>query len=130
MTDKPEESFNEPIYLVYDDQCPVCRTWCRDAFSDSSTGITLVDARRPGDLMDEITAAGLDVDQGMVLKVNGKLFYDAEAIREATALSPRRGIAGSMNHVLFSRNGAAALAYPLGKAFRSLLLRLLGIPLI
>jgi len=109
---------------------PVCRTWCKDAFPVSSTSITLVDARKLGDLMDEITAAGLDVDQGMVLKIDGKLFYGADAIREATALSSRRGLAGSLNHVLFSRKGVAALAYSVGKTFRSLLLRLLGIPLI
>ncbi|MGH8665763.1 MAG: hypothetical protein ACREUX_15990 [Burkholderiales bacterium] len=31
-------------------------------------------------LMDEITAAGLDIDQGMVLKLRGQMYYGADAI--------------------------------------------------
>lgn len=65
-----EPSAQEVIWLVYDHDCPVCRTYCKYVrIRDTVRRLRLVDARQPGALMDEITAAGLDIDQGMVLRL-------------------------------------------------------------
>ena len=54
------------IYVLYDDQCPFCRSYCRLLrLREAAGGLVLVDARKPSALMDEITARGLDIDQGM-----------------------------------------------------------------
>ena len=46
----------------------------------------LVDARKGGcALMDEITARGLDIDEGMVVKVGNDLHYGSDAIFELGA---------------------------------------------
>lgn len=121
---------DEPVYLVYDDDCPVCHTWCTDAFPDERAGVVLVDARKDSALMDEITAAGLDIDQGMVLKVGDTLHYASDAVREATRRSRRGGLVGALNRTFFGSQTLAQMSYPVGRAVRNGLLRVLGIPFI
>lgn len=115
-------------WLVYDGECPVCKTYCkyiriRDAVGD----LQLVDARQPGPLMDEITAAGLDIDQGMVLKFKDVIYYGPDAIHMLTLLSTPSGIFNRINYYVFSTKPGAQIFYPIGKAFRILLLKLLSI---
>ena len=130
MAEKPDLQQPEQAYLVYDDDCPVCRTWCSDAFPDDSAGVVLVDARKDSALMEEITAAGLDIDQGMVLKVGDQLHYASDAVREATRRSQRGGLMGGLNRTFFGSQALARISYPTGRAFRNGLLRLMGIPFI
>jgi len=117
-------------YLVYDDDCPMCRTWCRGAFPDGDGDVVLVDARQGGPLMDEITAAGLDIDRGMVLKVGDTLHYGPDAIHQATLRSRRSGAVGALNRLLFRSGRVARLVYPPCREARNLVLRLLGIPFV
>ncbi len=119
---------DEGVWLVYDGECPVCRTYCSYIRIRQATGqLHLVDARQPGELMDEITAAGLDIDQGMVLKMSGQLYYGADAIHMLTLLSTPSGLFNRFNYYLFSTRLGSRILYPLGKALRNLLLKVLGI---
>ena len=119
---------DEGVWLVYDGECPVCRTYCSYIRIRQATGqLHLVDARQPGALMDEITAAGLDIDQGMVLKMSGQLYYGADAIHMLTLLSSPSGLFNRFNYYLFSTRLGSRILYPLGKALRNLLLKVLGI---
>jgi predicted DCC family thiol-disulfide oxidoreductase YuxK len=119
---------DEGVWLVYDGECPVCRTYCSYIRIRQATGqLHLVDARQPGALMDEITAAGLDIDQGMVLKMSGQLYYGADAIHMLTLLSTPSGLFNRFNYYLFSTRLGSRILYPLGKAVRNLVLKVLGI---
>ena len=116
------------VWLVYDGECPVCKTYCKYIrIRDAVGNLQLVDARQPGILMDEITAAGLDIDQGMVLKFKDVIYYGADAIHMLILLSTPSGIFNRINYYVFSTKIGAKIVYPLGKAFRTLLLKLLGI---
>lgn len=116
------------VWLVYDDECPVCRTYCRRVRIEQSVGrLHLVDARQPGPLMDEITAAGLDIDQGMVLKLGQARYYGADAMHMLTLISTRTGWFNRLCFLFFGSRPGAHVFYPLGKAFRNLVLKLLGI---
>ena len=118
----------EPIWLVYDGECPVCKTYCKYIRIREAVGnLQLVDARQPSAIMDEITAAGLDIDQGMVLKFERVIYYGADAIHMLTLLSSPSGLFNRVNYYLFSSKLGAKILYPLGKALRSLILTLLGI---
>lgn len=83
--------------------------------------------REGGALMDEITRAGLDIDQGMVVKVDGTLYYGPDAIRVLTLMSGRVGWFNRLNSVLFATPRRAGIVYPMGKALRNLVLKLMGI---
>lgn len=116
------------VWLVYDGQCPVCTTWSTHARIREAAGrLHLVDARQPSALMDEITAAGLDIDQGMVVKVDGAMYYGPEAIRVMTLLSTRSGLFNRLNYWFFGGTRRSRAFYPLGKAFRNLVLKVMGI---
>ena len=116
------------VWLVYDGQCPLCNAWCRAARIREAVGrLHLVDAREPGPLMDEITAAGLDIDQGMAVKFRDVIYYGPDAIRIVTLLGTRSGWINRVNYAFFGTPVRAGLFYPVGKAFRNLVLRLLGI---
>lgn len=119
---------NGDVWLVYDGECPVCNTYCKYARVSAAVGqLHLVDARQPGPLMDEITAAGLDIDQGMVVKFKDVMYYGPEAIRVLTLLSTRSGLFNRINYYFFGTSRRARIFYPFGKALRNLVLTLLGI---
>lgn len=74
------------LLLIYDKQCPFCDRYARLVRIRASVGeLRLVNAREPGAAMDEISAVGLDIDQGMVLKIGERLYYGAEAMQVAGA---------------------------------------------
>ena len=82
---------DDQIDLVYDPQCPVCEFYCqRIDVSESSGKLSRIDARKDSPIMNEITTAGLDIDQGMVVKVGTELYYGSEAIHQLALLSSRR----------------------------------------
>lgn len=116
MTDK--------IEILYDDQCPICRSYCTKVqLKDEAQNLTLTDARKPGALMDEVTALGLDIDEGMVVKIDGDIYYGSEAMRVLVPMTK----AGSLQHMLFGTRKISAVVYGFCKGFRNLLLRALRI---
>jgi predicted DCC family thiol-disulfide oxidoreductase YuxK len=122
MTDK------DHITIVYDDQCPVCRTYCAGLKPQADgPALDLVDARQGGALMDEITARGLDIDQGMVVKIGDTLHYGSDAIHELSKYAGTKNAMGVMGRVFFGSRFIARIVYPPCKAVRNVLLRMLGI---
>jgi predicted DCC family thiol-disulfide oxidoreductase YuxK len=117
----------EPILLVYDKQCPACDFYCSLVRIRADVGeLQLVDARDGGLIMDEITAAGLDIDQGMVLKVGGQLYYGSDAIHALSLLSTRAGFFNRLSYWSFRSKALSRVLYPVLRTLRNLLLKMLG----
>ena len=115
------------IQLVYDRQCPACDFYCQRIDIDANAGnLVRVDARDASDVLDEVTSLGLDIDEGMVLKVGDELFYGADAINALALLSSRTGIFNRLMYWAFRSRGLSRFLYPVLKACRNLLLKLLG----
>jgi predicted DCC family thiol-disulfide oxidoreductase YuxK len=116
----------EPIILVYDKECPVCDNYCQMVRIREEIGeLMLVDAREPTRIMDEITALGWDIDQGMVLKIGNRLYYGAEAIHALALISSRSGVFNRLNYWLFKSKWLSHLFYPILRSLRNLLLKIL-----
>jgi predicted DCC family thiol-disulfide oxidoreductase YuxK len=114
------------IHLVYDRECPVCEAYCRMVRIREAAGVLrLVNARDAGEIMDEITAKGLDIDEGMVLKVGNTVYYGADAIHLLSLISSRSGVFNRLTYWFFRSKGLSAVIYPLFRFFRNLLLKLL-----
>jgi len=112
------------IEILYDDQCLVCRSYCTKVqLKDDAQKIILTDARKSSVLMDKVTAQGLDIDEGMVVKLDGKIYYGSEAMRVLVPLTK----AGRLQRFLFSTKNLSAIVYGFCKGVRSLLLRALRI---
>lgn len=114
------------VLLVYDRECPACNYYCQLARIRDTVGeLTLVDARLPGPVMQRITAAGLDIDQGMVLVVGSEMYYGADAIHMLSMLSTRAGFFNRLSYHLFRSKRVARILYPVLRSLRNLLLRIL-----
>ena len=117
----------EEILLVYDRECPACNAYCQVVNIRESVGdLRIVDARENSEVMEEITAQGLDIDQGMVLKMGGQLYYGADAIHALALIGGRSGIFNRMNYWMFKSKTASSIFYPILRFFRNLLLKILG----
>ncbi|MCW4630262.1 MULTISPECIES: DUF393 domain-containing protein [Marinomonas] len=120
MTDKQ-------ILLIYDKECPACHFYCQIVRIRQSVGeLVLIDARDNPEVMVEVNAKGLDIDQGMVLKMDGQLYYGADAIQLLALLSSRSGVFNRLNYWLFRSKKIAAILYPILRSCRNLLLKVLG----
>ena len=118
----------DKAWLVYDGECPACRNYARLLDARESVGeLILVNARDGGEVVDEIRRLGYDLNEGMVLKMNGRRYFGADALNVLAALSARRGgFAAAVNRALFASPRAARIGYPLLKAGRRALLKILG----
>ena len=115
------------ILIVYDKQCPACDYYCNMVRIRESVGrIVLVDAREGGPIMEEITARGLDIDQGMVVKVGDRIYYGPDAIHALSLMGTNKGWFNRLAYWSFRSRGVSRVLYPLLKGCRNLLLKILG----
>lgn len=115
------------IVLVYDKECPACDNYCQVVRIREDIGeLVLLDAREQSPVMDEITALGWDIDQGMVLKMDNQLYYGSDAIHALALISSRSGIFNRINYWLFKSKRLSHIFYPLLRSLRNLLLKRLG----
>jgi len=116
----------EEILLVYDRECPACNSYCQVVRIRESVGdLRIVDARENSEVMDEITSQGHDIDQGMVLKMGGQLYYGSDALHALALIGSRSGIFNRLNYWVFKSRTASAILYPILRFFRNLLLKIL-----
>ena len=115
------------IFLVYDKECPACDYYCNLVRIRESVGdLVLVDAREPGPLMGEITAAELDIDQGMVLISGDRMYYGVDAIHALSIMGTRSGIFNRVTYWCFKSKVVSGILYPILRAGRNLLLKILS----
>lgn len=113
--------------LVYDGECPFCSAYIRLLRFRASTGaVDLIDARGGGPLVDEIVAAGLDLDDGMVLKMAGRFYHGDDCIHALALMSGGSTLFNRVNAWIFKSPARARLLYPMLRAGRNAALRLLG----
>ena len=116
----------DEILLVYDRECPACNSYCQVVRIRESIGdLRIVDARENSEVIDEITSRGHDIDQGMVLKMGGQLYYGSDAMHALALIGSRSGILNRMNYWVFKPRTVSAVLYPILRFFRNLLLKIL-----
>jgi predicted DCC family thiol-disulfide oxidoreductase YuxK len=114
-------------WLVYDGQCPFCSRYVQLVRLKETLGrIELVDARQGGPHVDEARAAGLDLDDGMVLKLDGRLYHGADCIHMLALLSTPSSWFNRINAAMFRSRAASRLLYPVLRTGRNAVLRMLG----
>lgn len=119
---------SEPkAWIIYDGQCPFCSRYVDLVRLRESLGrVELVDARHGGPIVDEVVSAGLDLDDGMVLKMGDRLYHGDECIHMLALLSTPSGAFNRVNGAIFRSRTASRLLYPFLRTGRNATLRLLG----
>jgi predicted DCC family thiol-disulfide oxidoreductase YuxK len=116
-------------WVVYDGQCPFCSRYVtllrlRDALGR----VELVNAREGGPIVDEVLAAGLGLDEGMVLKIDDRLYHGDECIHRLALLSTPSTTFNRINQAIFRSKPMSRALYPMLRSGRNLILRMLGRP--
>ena len=114
-------------WIVYDGQCPFCSRYVQLVRLRETLGqIGLFDARKGGPQVEEARRAGLDLDEGMVLKLDGRLYHGAECIHMLALLSTPSSWFNRVNAAMFRSQTASRVLYPVLRTGRHAVLRLLG----
>lgn len=117
----------EEILLVYDRECPACNAYCQVVRIRESAGeLRIVDARENSEVMKQISSQGLDIDQGMVLKMGNQFYYGSDAVHTLALIGSRSGIFNRLNYWVFKSQRISSMLYPMLRFFRNLLLKILA----
>ncbi len=114
------------LRLMYDGECPMCRRYVRWQRIRREVGeLELIDARQESEARRELTAMGIDLDQGFALQIGERWYHGSEALHRLTLLGTRSGIFNRLMYRLFASQRRTARLYPILKACRNGLLRVL-----
>ena len=116
------------LHIYYDGLCPFCQRythWLR--LSDAVDDIELVDARGNSPRLQMIVDEQIDMDKGIAINLNGKLFQGAEATRVLADLSSDSGFVRKLHRWVFRYRWSSYLAYPYLRSCRNFTLWLMGI---
>ena len=89
--------------------------------------LALVDARQGGPVVEEVKGRGLVLDDGMVLKMNGRFYHGEDALVALALMSERSGALSVLNRTLLGSKRMARVAYPMLKLARRVALRIKGV---
>lgn len=118
---------NRQLRLVYDGECPMCRRYVRWQRIRSEVGeLELIDARQDGEARQALSAMGIDLDQGFALQIGERWYHGGEALHRLTLLGTRSGVFNRLMYRLFASRERTARLYPLLRACRNALLKVLG----
>lgn len=121
------ESQHDDRWLVYDGDCPFCSHYVAKLRLDRAEGpIRLINARGGGPEVSAVREAGFDLNQGFVVRLNGRLYGGADAIHRLALVSTPSDTFNRMNAAIFRSTTAARWLYPVLRSGRALALRLLG----
>lgn len=114
-------------YLLYDGECPFCSRYVAHARLTAAAGpVALIDARLRPDLVRLHAAEGMDINEGMILRLDGNTWFGGDVLNRLALLSTRSDAFNRLNAAVFRHPRLSRLLYPLLRGGRNAALRLLG----
>jgi predicted DCC family thiol-disulfide oxidoreductase YuxK len=114
------------VWVVYDGECPFCSSYMQLYRIRARTQVHLIDARTSHPLVAEVKARRIDLDAGMAVRFNDRIYHGAEAMNLLAVLGSSDTAFNIANRILFRHKQLARLLYPVLVRGRLLTLRLLG----
>ena len=109
--------------VVYDGDCPFCSQYLGLLQLHETLGpVDLVNARDGGPLVNDIYRCGFDLNEGMVLVLNGVFYHGPDCIHRLALLSTPINSFNRLNRWLFASPNASRVLYPLLRAGRNIVL--------
>jgi predicted DCC family thiol-disulfide oxidoreductase YuxK len=125
----PQYDIPSPVVLVYDGDCPFCSAAAHMVRIKKAVGaLEIVNAREAKDseIMRAIATRGLDLNQGIVVSFEGRLYHGQDALHLLALIGSKSGWMNRLNVALFRNRTTVRLSYPFMKAIRNTTLRVLG----
>lgn len=114
-------------YLLYDGDCPFCSRFVAYVRLSEAVGpVEMIDARTRPDLVRAHAAAGRDINQGMILSLDGETFFGGDVMHRLALLTTPSNAFNRMNAAIFRHPRLARVLYPLLRGVRNASLKLLG----
>ena len=124
-----EQSEKQIVWLVYDGECPMCRSFStlyslREKFGE----VRLVNARygEPEWLMNKIKELGYNLDEGIVILENERFHYGQAAVVFMARHADDKNIFLNVAYFCFKNATFTKIIYPVLRAIRNGLLFVLG----
>jgi len=114
------------IIIIYDGDCPFCRSYVGLTRLRELADTILLDAREEPGLCRELLVKGVSLDEGMVVKINDDVYHGGDAINRITLLTGKNTLFNKFAYLLFSKPVVSGFAYPVLRGIRNITLRLLG----
>ena len=112
--------------LIYDGECPFCSRYVQLLRLRKHLDLQLINARQHPDMYPRLVAAGMDLDQGMVLEIREvsatQTYHGAACVRQLAQLSSAGDRFNRINSAVFRQPARAALIYPVLVRLRNLVL--------
>ncbi|WP_052700962.1 DCC1-like thiol-disulfide oxidoreductase family protein [Loktanella sp. S4079] len=116
-----------PATIYYDGECPFCSQYVALVRLREAVGaVELVDLREVPDMRQELTSEGFDLDQGMVVDLDGRRVGGNEAVNLLAKLSSNSGFFNRVHRLVFGQHLVTKIIYPILRMGRWLTLFLLG----
>lgn len=116
------------LYLIYDDECPLCRSSAHALNIKKAVGnFVLINARESHPLVDTVYARGLDPDVGIIVIYNNQYYFGADAAHFLAMLNLSHSKLNAIIAFIFRVKFFAKLLYPVVKSIRRLLLSIKGV---
>lgn len=116
------------LYLIYDDECPLCRSSAHALNIKKAVGnLVLINAREFHPLVDSAYERGFDPDLGIVVIYHDQYYFGTDAVHFLALLNSSNGTLNRMTAVLFRNRWLAKILYPVVKSIRRLLLKIKGV---
>lgn len=115
-------------FILYDGECPACRTYMgvarlRELYPD----LRIIDARGAPELVAELRRRGYEINDGMMIVLDGEVHFGAEATRVIAEMGAKHEVRSRRAALAFFGTAPWSRAlYPWLNRCRQLLLRLLG----
>ena len=114
------------IIIIYDGDCPFCRSYIGLTRLRELADTILLDAREEPGLCRELLDKGVSLDEGMVVKINNDVYHGGDAINRITLLTSKNTLFNKLAYLVFSKPLISKIAYPVLRGIRNITLRLLG----
>lgn len=115
------------LQIVYDGECPFCTNYVTMVRLRDSVGeVELINARSNHPIVAEIKGNGLDLNEGMVVRYEGREYFGADAMNILSILTSDRGTLNRLVARLFANKRFARTIYPFLRGGRNLTLKFLG----
>tara|TARA_B100000029_G_C17600922_1_gene965732 strand:- start:4830 stop:5234 length:405 start_codon:yes stop_codon:yes gene_type:complete len=121
------ETFPEnEISIIYDNGCPVCSYYIEFSHIEEKYGkINYIKARNNQIILNYIQSINIDINEGMIVVFDKKIYYGYDAINIISILGKRDSLKNRIVISIFKYRIVSKILYPLLKLGRRVLLFIL-----
>lgn len=114
------------VILLYDGECPICREYKKYVELRKKVDLSIQDARQHPVLIEQLRSKGYDINQGMILIVNGEVYHRDQVIVMLGAMTEAKGILDVILRAFIRKPKLMKRIYPFLKGLRYCLLKMSG----